>query len=341
MFHYMTVVSTGRRRDPSRGCLVITFIVKSDIRRRVPAGVALTAGALVLGACASGPGNHGATAAPRSPTPQPVSVQQYRTALTNALRPLDSALRKLNTTRTYKGLTTRADAVEKAAAQAAASLGRITPPPAVAAEHPRLVSALRQFDGDAGDVSGQVGDQGLCTGPAVGTGLGRGPGTAALRDALARLSAGLPGGRPPLTLPDARATSTARPPNGHFVRSGSRGGRGTLTVDNGGSVDAVVTLVRGGKPAVSVYVRESKTYTVTGVTDGSYEIFFTGGTGWDGRARAFGRNCTFQRFDDPLRFRTVRTATEIRWSTWKITLEPVPGGNASTSDVAPGEFPAG
>ena len=76
----------------------------------------------------------------------------------------------------------------------------------------------------------------------------------------------------------------------------------------------MVTLSKGRKPAVSVYVRTGKTYTVKGVPDGSYTVFFTGGADWDRAARAFGRDCAFQRFEDPLRFRTIQSATQIRWS---------------------------
>ncbi|MDN3358584.1 hypothetical protein [Actinomadura sp. DC4] len=37
-------------------------------------------------------------------------------------------------------------------------------------------------------------------------------------------------------------------------------------------------------------------------------------------------------------FRTVRTSTQIRWSTYRISLQPVVGGTASTSDVDPDSF---
>jgi hypothetical protein len=123
------------------------------------------------------------------------------------------------------------------------------------------------------------------------------------------------------------------------MRAGNGGGRGELTIDNGGSHDAVVTLSEGRRPAISLYVRKGKEYTVKGVPDGSYTVFFTGGADWDSAARAFGRDCAFQRFEDPLRFRTIQSATQIRWSAWTITLQPVAGGTAATADVDPNDFP--
>ncbi len=101
----------------------------------------------------------------------------------------------------------------------------------------------------------------------------------------------------------------------------------------------MVTLSKGGKPAISVYVRKGRTYTVKGVSDGSYAVFFSGGAGWDGAARAFGRNCTFSRFEDPLRFRTTRDARGIYWQNYRITLQPVIGGAARTDEVDPDNFP--
>lgn len=259
--------------------------------------------------------------------------------MANALNPLGSALRDLNGAKAYKGLDARVTAAEKAAAQAATSLGQVTPPPEVAAEHPRLVSALQQFDGNLGAVGGDVGNRNLCTGSVVRDELGRSGGAVALGNAMTPLLAKLPGESLTLTLPVAGAKSPKRPANGKFVHSSSRVGRGTMTIDNNGSEDTLVTLARGHKPAISVYVREHKKFTVTGVNDGRYTTFFTSGTAWDPQAKAFGRQCSFQRFDDPMGFHTTRTATQIRWSTWKITLHKVVGGNAQTSEVDPDEFP--
>jgi hypothetical protein len=154
-----------------------------------------------------------------------------------------------------------------------------------------------------------------------------------------RSTAKAPADKLSLALPAAAKTATHRLPNGHFVLSGRRGGRGTLTIDNGGDSDAVITLAKGSRPIVSVYVRKDKKYTVSGIRDGSYKVFFTGGVDWDGKARRFARECAFQQFDEKLAFRTTSTATEIRWSTWEISLQPVAGGTARTSDVDPGDYP--
>lgn len=315
------------------------------VRRGTCEVVAVTLSVLLVGACsASGGGPQapapGTASNPGAPAPQAISVEQYSTTLTGAVDPLESALKRLAKAKAYKGLERRVTAVETAAAQAVSQLRQITPPAELAAGHPELLTALQAFSGELGEVSSQVGDQELCTGSAVRAGLGDADETSSLRDALAAVSAKLPEHPAALTLPRAGQKGDSRPRNGKLLRAGTLDGRSNFTIDNGGSNDAVVSLSKGKrKPAVSVYVRKDKKFTVEGVPDGSYTVFFTGGADWDGTARAFGRNCAFQRFDPTLKFKTTQTATGIFWTDRTITLHAVVGGTASTTDVDPNDFP--
>jgi hypothetical protein len=309
-------------------------------RRSASAIIAVTLSVLLVGACSPESGNSAGPAQSQTPSPKPVSVQEYSTTLAGAVDPLESAMKGLTKAKGYKGLESRVAAVETAAAQAVTELSQVTPPAELAGRHSQLVTALQAFHGELGNVSSQVGDHALCTGSAVRAGLGDADGTSALRDALAAVSAKLPNDRPALTLPSAGQKGGSRPPNGKLIRAGNSGGRSELTIENGGSTDAVVTLSKGRRPVISVYVRKDKTYTVKNVPDGSYPVFFTGGSGWDGTARAFGRDCVFSRFEDPLEFRTTRDdAGGIYWQNFTITLQPVVGGTARTEDVNPDDFP--
>ena len=308
-------------------------------RGNAPRIIAVTLSVLLVGGCSAELANVGGTGPVQAAQPKVVSVQEYGTTLAGAVDPLESALKNLAKAKAYKGLDGRVTAVETAAAQAVTELTQVTPPAELAGEHSQLVTALQSFHGELGDLSSQVGDRALCTGSAVRAGLGDADGTSALRDALADMSAKLPDDRPALKLPPAGQKGGSRPPNGKLIRAGNEGGRSELTIGNGGLHDAVVTLSKGRRPAISVYVRTGKAYTVKGVPDGSYTVFFTGGADWDGTARAFGRDCAFQRYEAPLKFRTTQTATGIRWKNWTITLQPVIGGNARTADVDPNDFP--
>ena len=309
-------------------------------RRRASGIVAVILSALLLGACAGELTNGGGTAQSQAPPPKAVSVQEYGATLARAIDPLDSALKDLAKAKAYKGLDDRVAAVETAAAHAVTKLSHITPPAELAEEHSQLVTVMQAFHGELGNVSSQVGDRALCTGSAVRAGLGNADATSALRDAMAAVSAKLPDDRPVLRLPAAGQKGGSRPPNGKLLRAGNTGGRSELTIGNGGSTDAVVTLSKSGKPVISVYVRKDKRYTVKSVPDGSYSVFFTGGSGWDGTARAFGRDCAFSRFEDPLKFRTTRDDFGgLHWVNFTITLQPVAGGTARMEDVNPDDFP--
>jgi hypothetical protein len=308
-------------------------------RRSASAIIAVTLSVLLVGACSAELGNSAGPARSQALPPEPVSVQEYGTTLAGAVDPLESALKDLAKAKGYKGLERRVTAVETGAAQAVTELTQVTPPAELAGGHSQLVTALQAFHGELGNVSSQVGDRALCTGSAVRAGVGDADGTSALRDALAAVSAKLPDDPPALTLPSAGQKVGSRPPNGKLLRAGNTGGRSELTIENGGSHDAVVTLSKGRRPVISVYVRKDKTYTVKSVPDGSYTVFFTGGSGWDGTARAFGRGCAFKRYEDPLKFRTRQDAGGIYWQNWTITLQPVIGGTARTEDVNPDDFP--
>ncbi|MEW2352994.1 hypothetical protein [Spirillospora sp. NPDC029432] len=308
-------------------------------------GVAVTvSGALCLSACAGDSGASGGGTAPASraagsPSAAPVSMEQYGATLKSAVDPLETELADLAKAKAYKGLQGRVGDVKAAVTQAAAKLRPVAPPAEVVQEHTGLVSALGRFESVVGGLGGEVGSRNLCTGAAVRAKIGDADGTGALRSAMAAVQAKVPGGRRTLKLPAAGQKPGSRPSNGALIRSGG-GGNGRLTVDNsGGSDDALVTLSKGGKPKMSVYVRHGKKHTVNGVPDGTYTVFFTGGTAWDGAAKAFGRECAFQKFEDPLKYTTTTTATHIRYSTWRITLQEVVGGNARTSDVNPDDFP--
>ncbi len=140
------------------------------------------------------------------------------------------------------------------------------------------------------------------------------------------------------------ATSLAQPPpgdqnrrlaNGQFIRAGSRTGMGELNIDNGGNHDGVITMTINKRAIYSVYVQQGSKYTVKGIRDGIYEVFFTTGVDWDSENRNFTRERSLQRFDDAFNFTT--TSTEA--TNWSITVYPVPRGTANSSAVSPNDFP--
>jgi hypothetical protein len=81
-------------------------------------------------------------------------------------------------------------------------------------------------------------------------------------------------------------------------------------------------------------VRGKGKHTVKGIKAGTYQVYTASGVDWDAKKKGFTRDCGFSKFEDDFKF----DSAGVRWT---ITLEQVVGGNASTADVDPGEFPVG
>ena len=69
---------------------------------------------------------------------------------------------------------------------------------------------------------------------------------------------------------------------------------------------------------------------------GTYFVYYASGKDWNPARKGFMSDCAFNRFDDTFLFR-ARPLID----TWEITMTPVAGGNASTSNVDPNAFPTG
>ncbi|GAA0941491.1 hypothetical protein GCM10009560_53480 [Nonomuraea longicatena] len=303
---------------------------------------------VTLTACTSGPtggepvargviGADGATPPPASQSPAALTPAAYKDALASRQKTMSGALKSMLGARTVTALDTRLERAGESLRGAADALAELSPPPEVKSEHDTYVVSLRELANSMGSTSGKVGSRAVCTPGAVLTDLG-----AVLKRADQAGQALESAGGYPADFIDAGAASkkSRRLSNGHFLRKESLTGRSYLQVDNGSPRDAVITVVRGGKKAVTVYVRKKTKFKIRGVRDGSYKIFFTHGVDWDGKRRAFSRDCSFERFEKSVRFRTVYTATQIRWHDWKITLHAISGGNAPTKRVDPDSFPS-
>jgi hypothetical protein len=272
----------------------------------------------------------------------PASPAAYRQLLATVGTPVSRTIAGVAEARSMTALLARLGRAERAAGQAAERLGQTVAPEDLRAEHADLVQAFKRLHGDLGGLRDAVEGHQLCAASVVMARLGKADGLAAVRDAGTALTGrgraqGYAFG---LLVPATSREQHRRLRTGQLVRAGSRTGRGELKVDNGGNRDAVVTLAVGKRPVVSVYVRKGSKHTVGGVRDGTYRVYYTTGVDWDGKARVFTRGCAFARFDDTLKFTTTQSATRVEWVTWTITLQPVSGGTARTSDVAPDDFPA-
>ncbi|GAO11537.1 hypothetical protein TPA0598_08_04480 [Streptomyces lydicamycinicus] len=311
--------------------------------RATALGAAALALALPLAACSAGGGSKAPTggssssAAGSAPSPSQsptVDPDAYRRALTGALRPLDSALRTVDGAREGGALDTALDSAARKAETAADALETVAAPDNALSGTSQLATALRALGQDLRSARGSGGR--CATSPRVELDTAHGP--QSVKEAARALKA--LGYDTSLRLPRTERAQHRRLANGAFVRDGSRGGLGRLTVNNGTSSDAVVTLTRGTRTAFSLYVRKGSKATVRSVNSGAYTVYFTTGEDWNGGKRSFTRGCSFEKFDDKANFRTVRVAGGTQYTVLTFTLNKVFGGNASTSTVPPGEFPS-
>ncbi|MFC9230863.1 hypothetical protein ACFTZI_18200 [Streptomyces decoyicus] len=306
-------------------------------------GTATLALLLPLAACSSegesnGPaGGSSSSSAGSAPSPSPtptVDPAAYRHALTGALGPLDSALRAVDRAHEGGSLNKALDAAATNADTAATTLQTVATPDNAIAGNSQLATALRSLGQDLKSARGTGGR--CATSPRVELGTARGP--QSVKEAGRALTA--LGYDATLRLPRTEQAKHRRLGNGAFVRDGSRGGLGRLTVRNGTGTDAVVTLTRGSQTAFSIYVRKGSDATVRSVNSGSYTVYFTTGEDWNSAKSSFTRQCSFEKFDDKANFRTVRVAGGTQYTVLTFTLNKIIGGNASTSTVPPGDFPS-
>lgn len=289
----------------------------------------------VAGGQAAAPTDSGGTVSV-SPSLSALTPEGYKTELGSRHKAMAGAISAMASARGVKALNQRVTRAAEALNGAAEGLSALTPPDAVRTQHEAYVTSLRDFSTALSTAEGKVGARDLCTSSAVLTDLD--DKLAALDQAGETLESA---GDYPADVVDVKAgrKQTRRLSNGSFIRKGTLNGRSSLEIDNGASRDAVVTVLRGGSKAFTVYVRKKAKFKIRGVRDGNYKIYFTHGVDWDGKSKAFNRECSFERFQKTVKFKTTFTATQIRWHDWRITLHAISGGNAPTAQVDPDDFP--
>ncbi len=311
------------------------------------AGIILAICAVAIAGCASpqraeqgqslaGPGPQVVTSAPPVALSPPAYQERLRSA-SSALAPVFDRLTAAGSAESAATELTQASA----AALEAEQLLNVDPPTAMLAVHRDLLAGLRQLAADLSQLSGQVASMELCAVPSILAAVSNTSGVDSLRTVREDLGSGGLGASyqwgeflpAPTPLPDRRLA------NGRLLDSQRRNGRGQLKVNNGSERDAVVKLVKGGTPIVSVYVSKRSEATVEKIDDGSYELFYTSGTDWDDQLETFTRSCQFERFDEPADFTTTSVTGGIQYTVMSVGLQPRIDGNALTTPVPSESFP--
>jgi hypothetical protein len=301
-------------------------------------GTVLMIGGLIACTPDETTGSGDQTTSSPSPTPTPtVDPKEYQADLAAAVKPLAGQLAAIPSGKGLPGVDKALTQTKSAADDAIAALQTIRPPDNATAEHAALVESLNQLVTDLEGVQESVSDKELCAPSSVLSGLGGLDSFTQLPTAVRGLAA--KGITIELAVPKTPKVQNRRLSNGTFVRPGNRSGRGRLEIDNGTESDTVITLAKGKSAAFTVYVRSGSNFAVKGIRDGSYTIFYSAGEDWDAKSGSFTRNCGFKKFDDVAVFKTTYGGGYIQTTVQQIGLQPTVGGNATTSDVDPGEIP--
>ena len=116
-------------------------------------------------------------------------------------------------------------------------------------------------------------------------------------------------------------------------------GLGELTVQNGNTEDAVVVLVNAANNRTirGFYVRSEMGFTEERIPPGTYAVYFFTGSDWNPSTRSFTRDSSYLQFGKGLEFTetTERQGVKIEhfYDKHEITLQPVVGGNVSSSSI--------
>lgn len=152
----------------------------------------------------------------------------------------------------------------------------------------------------------------------------------------------------PIPAPQIQSSATATPTpvtvrystGTNLIRPSDVGGRGSRQISNGTSSDAIAKLVDSetNKTVRLVYIQASSNFTIGNIRPGNYVLKFSLGTGYDEKAGKFISSQSFAKFDDLLKYTEEETETGIYFHKKRVTLNPVPNGNASTSPISESDF---
>lgn len=139
--------------------------------------------------------------------------------------------------------------------------------------------------------------------------------------------------------PPCPAEDVLRPPSSEELGGSYRGGLGRLRVMNGTDFDAVAVLLESSTnlPRRAIYIRRNESGSIIQIPPGAYWLQFQLGTSWHVN-RHFCRMAGSFEFDDPFDFEEREKSDAIEYSTFKITLHPVPLGTATTHSIPASAF---
>ncbi len=121
--------------------------------------------------------------------------------------------------------------------------------------------------------------------------------------------------------------------------SGTRG-HGTLTVENGTTEDAVVSLseTTSGQTVRWFFVKAHSSAHLSHIPQGSYSLTYTTGLNWVESDDAFSWQPTYHAFERTLDYTEQRDSERVQYHALSVTLHSVLFGNVRTRTITREEF---
>lgn len=132
-----------------------------------------------------------------------------------------------------------------------------------------------------------------------------------------------------------------RPETGSVIEETEMNGLCRLDIINNGTYDAVAYLCTMQKEILwAAYIREKDVLNLTEIEDGSYDLYFRIGEGWNASSGRFDINSSSSRMEELLVFETLQTPEGVKYTWGQVTLNAVSRGNMDMVDVTEEDFPA-
>ncbi|MFD2466927.1 hypothetical protein [Amycolatopsis silviterrae] len=279
-------------------------------------------------------------ASPPSSTakPAPLDPAGYQKLLTGIGTAITPAVQQLEQATTPTAVRDAGANLGTVVGKAVEQLSAATPPDAMHSAHRSLIADLTGlYNSSIPKIVNGATENKLCGGSSATAALSRDLGVAGLRDTLSKLTS--PYHLGPL-FPDARPDPNRGAANGAVIL-GAGGGKNTVSVDNRSGTDQAVTLADGLHPVFTVYVKAGATASASGIADGIYTAFSTGGTDWDAGNGRFTRDCSFSKFSQSASMKdNGYTHTNLDLTVHKIDPSELPSGPfPPQAAIEPAEYP--
>jgi hypothetical protein len=277
-----------------------------------------------------------------SPTGPPLTPEAYQAALDAFTAGLGKGFAGLNDAHTPAAVDAAIGTLHDALVSALLPLKTLFPPDTMREPHRALVAQLKTM----GDVmlGTQLGTQvsagssRICGGSSAVADITRSGPADGLRTTIQNLATADPAHAYKMAqfLPPSTPVANRQLGNGNLIKKPR--GVNTVKVENKYPDDVVISMAPAGSKNASLvmYVRSGQTASANSVPDGTYDVFLAKGADWDTGAKAFTRDCGFQKFDETVALKSTSRQYTVETFTLGVTDG---GGNLRSGAADPGSFP--